>query len=74
MMNKNGQIDEIAKQLTKSDCLQPQECYNPVNEFKKVKLGRLEELPVFQQYLPSNLTKYAVCRIRYTTAKAFKNF
>jgi hypothetical protein len=26
MMNKNGPIDEMAKQLTKSDCLQAQEC------------------------------------------------
>ena len=62
-MNKNGPIEEIAKCLSKSDCFQSIECHNPINEFKKVKLGRLEELPVFDKYLPSNLTKYAVCRV-----------
>lgn len=39
-----------------------------------MKLGRLEELPIFAKYLPSNLSRYAVCRVRYLTAKAFKNY
>ena len=72
-MNRNTNIGEVSKIMMKSDCLTPHNNQYSVSEVRKVNLHNLESLPLFSTFLPENLTSYAKDRVRYLTAKGFKN-
>ena len=43
-------------------------------EWKPVQLNLLEQHPLIKTYLPQNLTEYALNRIRYSVALAFRDY
>jgi len=62
-MRRDTSLEDAAKAISRSDCLQPAELANPGQEFRKVRLGKLEDLPLFEKYLPANLSLYACLRV-----------
>ena len=72
-LRRDTPIEVCAKQISKSDCLQPKEQTCLSEEVQQVNIGRLEEHPLILTYLPKTLTSYALLRVRNLIARAFKH-
>lgn len=60
-------VEEAARMLLSPNILSGVQRLEQLDEFRKVDLGKYEELHLFD-YLQRNFTDYAVARIRYQAA------
>ena len=72
-LRRDTSIQDAAKLLSKTDCLQDANEQN-TDDYRPAKLNALENHQLISTYLPKNVTSFALNRIRHRLAVGFKDF